>query len=853
MAKTALNRFLEEHRVNKGCEFTHTSLDKPKGCFYIPPGAAFDEFMGLYTEAACQNEPLHMTEKHRDIGPIVIDLDFKQTDIERKYTNEHIKSILYEIMKVVDEYIKINRSIPIYIMEKPPRKHNKAFKDGMHIVIPDIVTRPKFQYFLRNAVMDNITIILHDCGYQNSASDIYDKSVIETNNWMMYGSNKPDEGPNKWQVTHIYEWDPTSGLEEMQFDPDPELYVETLSIRNKYVESEFKLEVPELMPQESVKAPSERPSSVAISTFSISTSVDYAFITELVNILSEKRSNNYQEWIRVGWCLHNINASETMLELWKTFSKRSYMYSEGECEREWMRMRNEGLNIGSLCRWAKEDNPQAFKEICQQSIPRLISQSSSGTHTDIARVLYRLYMDRYVCGSMKKGMWYEFVGHRWVSIENAYTLKLNMSDEVSDMYKERSDWYKMQAMRECEDNKREEHMQMHKRLWNLSQKLRMQTLKEPLVKECSELFYMPGFMNKLDQNKKLLGFNNGVYDLETHEFRDGKPADYVTMTVGYDYMTEDDPVIEREILDFMSSIMPNETLKEYLLKVCAYMLDGNKYLEQFWFFTGKGRNGKGTLSMLLRQALGEYYYEPDITIVTTLKKSSSGTNDELKRAKGKRAMVLTEPDDADKDSKFRVNKIKQMRGNDLLQARGMYEGFEEFVPQFGMIFQMNEMPQLSKLDDGIRHSLKVIQFPYQFVETPTQEYQRKSDTKLKRRFETDVRYWQQFMRLLIKVHRASVWGNMSLNAPQEVSAYTKEYLDSNNPLTEWFRSNYEVTNDERDRVKGEDMRYDSPISSVAEFSKYMGYLGFKTKVSNSVRYYHGIRKKMMMEQEDDIN
>jgi phage/plasmid-associated DNA primase len=64
-------------------------------------------------------------------------------------------------------------------------------------------------------------------------------------------------------------------------------------------------------------------------------------------------------------------------------------------------------------------------------------------------------------------------------------------------------------------------------------------------------------------------------------------------------------------------------------------------------------------------------------------------------------MVASEPDDEDKDSKFRVNRLKQLRGNDLVQARGLYKEFIEYKPQFGMIFQMNDKPELSKQDEAI--------------------------------------------------------------------------------------------------------------------------------------------------------
>ena len=36
-------------------------------------------------------------------------------------------------------------------------------------------------------------------------------------------------------------------------------------------------------------------------------------------------------------------------------------------------------------------------------------------------------------------------------------------------------------------------------------------------------------------NNYIIGFNNGVYDLRTHVFRDGNCDDYISMTTCYDY------------------------------------------------------------------------------------------------------------------------------------------------------------------------------------------------------------------------------------------------------------------------------------------------------------------------------
>ena len=88
--------FLDEHSVEKGKKYTHTSMGKPTGSFYIKE-EELDTFYNLYQEAIFNGKKLHITEKHEDIGPIVIDLDFKYEHeiFERKHSKKNISFFFF--------------------------------------------------------------------------------------------------------------------------------------------------------------------------------------------------------------------------------------------------------------------------------------------------------------------------------------------------------------------------------------------------------------------------------------------------------------------------------------------------------------------------------------------------------------------------------------------------------------------------------------------------------------------------------------------------------------------------------------------------------------------------------------
>lgn len=159
---------------------------------------------------------------------------------------------------------------------------------------------------------------------------------------------------------------------------------------------------------------------------------------------------------------------------------------------------------------------------------------------------------------------------------------------------------------------------------------------------------------------------------------------------------------------------------------------------------------------------------------------------------------------------------------------------------------MNDKPELSKVDDAISKSLKIIEFPYQFVCKPILSEQREIDLSLKHKFD-EVRYHQQFMRILLSYHKRFIMGNKPIDDPEHVVNATNEYIEENNPVGLWLNDNYMITNNPEDRVKVDELYtdfYPKPTGfTKKKFGQYMSQLGLKSKISNGSRYYTGLQKK----------
>ena len=136
----------------------------------------------------------------------------------------------------------------------------------------------------------------------------------------------------------------------------------------KFPDWMFKLIVNKNKKKETVVRAPEEEGDEEVSTMSEEEFIDgmdcdTEEIEELVNMLSDSRRNNYNDWINVGICIYNITNSHGLM-IWKDWSKLSPKYVTNDCENRWKTFKNTNneLSKGSLCYWAKEDNLEKYNK-----------------------------------------------------------------------------------------------------------------------------------------------------------------------------------------------------------------------------------------------------------------------------------------------------------------------------------------------------------------------------------------------------------------------------------------------------------------------------------------------------------
>jgi phage/plasmid-associated DNA primase len=632
-------QFLELRRVEKGAEMSHTSMGKPKGSFMIKKNE-MSKFFELYDKALQKGDDLCLIERHIEYGPMVIDLDFEYLpDVdERQHDEEHIRGVVKLYMEEIVNMFNLesdDSKLTAYVFQKPApyreKEKNsgddgagattggnkyKRTKDGIHIMFPFIVSTPEPQYLIRENILKRIGTVLDVLPLvvpkskegHNSYTAVVDRSVIQANGWFLFGSTKP--GHEKYELNYIYKHDMTcidfDNVQDMSQDEISGYFnnmnpTRFFSIRNKNEIDIVPVREENLDAIGRFRASEQKKANKKKSMNDKMNPEETNLIKQFVQIMSDKRANDYSTWFEVGWALHNLGPeNQDLLDIWIEFSKRSPKYADGECENLWDNMKDEGLGIGSIRYWARIDNPDMYKKIIMNDINKMIESSiKTPTNYDIASVLHRMF--RYDYKYSKEGVWYYFDNHLWRQNEDGIMLRNKISTDLCEKYAYmiRDNNKRMIEDNEMTDEEKEDIKSRNKEILGIIAKLKTTSFKENILKECKELFYDIEFINKLDENFYLIAFNNGIYDLKRGEMREGRPDDYVTLTTRInkiDFTEEHEQWTE--LSKFIYTIFPNEEKREYFMTFLATCLQGLNAEEKFRVWTGSGCHAKDTRIMM---------------------------------------------------------------------------------------------------------------------------------------------------------------------------------------------------------------------------------------------------------------
>jgi len=710
-------------------------------------------------------------------------------------------------------YFVVSQRESPYIVEK---NGDKIIKDGIHIMNFGYRANPQYHQHIRSEILQNKELQEMFQQFENihTISDIIDEQVISKNGWLLYGSTKPERTPYKVEYIldhnlcestkdeigivsypkYLSYWRDSIHAHPIKNTIDTFFTTYLKPSHKKWEEGGVTESKENVRSEEKETQKKKHIQPIQVLDFEECYELDENRVSQvqnLVQLFSKRRATNEKFWKELGECLFDISdGHEKYLDIWKIFTCSYNKFTEEDCNNFWEKQKQQyNFSISTLKFWAYRDDQKGYERYTRNVIRKFLMRCINTTHVDVSKTLFYMYENQYVCSSIKNNTWYEFKKHRWNKVESGITLRRRISKELAIEYltfkkfcsyminnaDDEEFLEKTGYVVDEEDNEffstiePENWRSMSSICDDVVMKCKTKGYKDSLLGEAKDFFYQADFEEKLDEKHELVGFENGVIDLNKRIFRDGRPDDFITLSTKTKYNGKYKNTEQyKEIMEFLEQIYLTKEMVEYGLKERAVMLHGDNYEERIYTHIGAGGNGKSKWREACSKALGDYVFGFPVTLFTGKLSASSTASPEVARSKGKRMAYVDEPEH---NSHFNIGLAKKFSGGDPIETRKLFGDMFEFIPQFSMTLLCNNIPGFPAHDEGAQRRLTITQYCARFIENPKEKYEFKRDNNLS----TKIKQWGDVLASLL-VDYFYIYKDEGLKPPTEVTKFTKQFM-----------------------------------------------------------------------------
>ena len=207
-------------------------------------------------------------------------------------------------------------------------------------------------------------------------------------------------------------------------------------------------------------------------------------------------------------------------------------------------------------------------------------------------------------------------------------------------------------------------------------------------------------------------FPNGTLELDTGNFREHRPEDYLTFSHTFNY---NPAAIDCSTYDaFMSAITSCQQSRiDHLTDLMAYSLYEDNRLEKLFFLIGNGANGKGTFLHLVEDLFSNANPCQAFDSVSHVQPCDM---DEATKRIALEGALLNIAYDIEKNLRGCSSYLKSLAGNDTITGNRKFCDIVSFTSRAKVISSCNHVPIIDDDSYGMRRKLCFIRFEAKFDE-----------------------------------------------------------------------------------------------------------------------------------------
>ncbi|UJX40361.1 DNA primase [Desulfovibrio sp. JY] len=347
-------------------------------------------------------------------------------------------------------------------------------------------------------------------------------------------------------------------------------------------------------------------------------------------------------------------------------------------------------------------------------------------------------------------------------------------------------------------------------------------------------------MKEFDADPYLFGVANGVIDLRTGEFRQARPSDRIKRTCNVTWEGIDAACPRWEA--FVKEIVGEDAdVAAFLQRVFGYAITGQSSEPLFVVLNGEGRNGKTVMVETLGRVCGDYMapIPAELLLDQGQARDADKPTPTIMSLNGLRVAYATE---SEENRRFSIARVKWLSGDDRLTGRYMWENNPtSFYPTHTLFLLTNHRPHAGAHEYAFWDRLRLVDFPFRYVDNPKAENERQRDKTLGDHFERHE--LPGILAWLVKGCLA--WQRDGISPPSSVLAATEEYQREEDHLQDFVEECLITT--EGARVTATEI-YDlytrwymknrgKYVPTMNTFGKHLGKKIHKERRGGTVYYY----------------
>ncbi len=298
---------------------------------------------------------------------------------------------------------------------------------------------------------------------------------------------------------------------------------------------------------------------------------------------------------------------------------------------------------------------------------------------------------------------------------------------------------------------------------------------------CKGLLKDSEFNGKIDSNREVINFKNGIFNLRKGVFRKRVRDDYISVCLPYNYSDN----VDKDILEKVNKIIKNvcndekdmaESMKSWL----GYCITGEtKEAKNMWLIGPKASNGKTSLSNMYSKALPIYYFEVNNKTFTT---DYTKIHKQLNHCRKPIRLVVAEEL---KKKKQDANAIKKFVDGSNINIEVMHGTCISVDLHAKLMTISNHSPNFNT-DQGLRRRGLLAEFKNEFLDSD--EYEKRK--KEKGIYKADVNLYKKFERLEYKLAFLNI-----------ILPYSKKYYEKGLIISKQIKEDFKNLCNDNDEIK----------------------------------------------------